>query len=233
MSSARRSVDGGGSSPAPAPAPASFIHVACRVRPTNPSETNAPSCIRIDAANSRITANSSAGDTVFAFDAVLSPAASQAEVYDATARRVVADFLDGFNGTVFAYGQTGSGKTHTIIGDITQSGGAGIAPRAFTDVFDAIAAAPSTCEFLLRASFVEIYLEKVRDLLNPRRGDLRVREGAPAAAAAGAAAGRSGVWIEGAEEVREHRRMHALRARGMHHTSMHYGQSLYPGDACR
>jgi len=113
------------------------------------------------------------------------------------ARRVVADFLDGYNGTVFAYGQTGSGKTHTMMGDVAHSDGGGIAPRAFAHVFDAIAAAPPSCEFLLRASFVEIYLEKVRDLLNPRKMDLRVREGG----GAGAAVGRSGVWIEDAEEV--------------------------------
>ena len=98
---------------------------------------------------------------------------------------------------MFAYGQTGSGKTHTMMGDVAHSDGGGIAPRAFAHVFDAIAAAPPSCEFLLRASFVEIYLEKVRDLLNPRKMDLRVREGG----GAGAAVGRSGVWIEDAEEV--------------------------------
>ena len=101
---------------------------------------------------------------------------------------------------MFAYGQTGSGKTFTMMGSDAGSDGGGIAPRAFAHVFDAIAAAPPSCEFLLRASFVEIYMEKVRDLLNPRKTDLRVREGA-SVGGAGAAAGRSGVWIEDAEEV--------------------------------
>jgi hypothetical protein len=200
MSSTRRSIDGG-SAPS---IPSTSIHVACRIRPTNSSEATAPSCIRSQPANGNITANSISGDVVFSFDAVLEPEATQADVYDATARRVVADFLDGFNGTVFAYGQTGSGKTHTIIGDVTSSDGWGIAPRAFAHIFDAISAAPPSSEFVLRASFVEIYLEKVRDLLNPRKTDLRVREGASAAGATGASTGRSGVWIEDAEEVRPH-----------------------------
>jgi kinesin family protein 5 len=200
MNGARRSVDG---SSAPPPS-SSSIRVACRIRPTNPSEVNSPSFMRAQPSEGTITASSVAGDSVFSFDAVLAPGATQADVYDATARRVVADFLDGFNGTVFAYGQTGSGKTHTIMGDIASSDGHGIAPRAFDHVFDAISASPPSSEFLLRASFVEIYLEKVRDLLDPRKTDLRIREGASAAATP-ASAGRSGVWIEGAEEVRLYR----------------------------
>ena len=199
MSDVHRSVDSGAASPAPS---STSIHVACRIRPVSSSEASAPSCIRAQAGSGTVTAKSIAGDAVFAFDAVLAPQAAQADVYDATARRVVADFLDGFNGTVFAYGQTGSGKTHTIMGDVSSSDGWGIAPRAFAHVFDAISAAPPSCEFVLRASFVEIYMEKVRDLLNPSKSELRVREGASAASATAAAAGRSGVWIEGAEEVR-------------------------------
>ena len=196
MSGARRSVD---CSSAPS-SPSSSIRVACRIRPTNSSEANAPSFMRSQPADGTITATSVAGEAVFSFDAVLAPGATQADVYDATARRVVADFLDGFNGTVFAYGQTGSGKTHTIMGDIASSDDWGVAPRAFDHVFSFISASPPSSEFLLRASFVEIYLEKVRDLLDPRKTDLRVREGASAASA-----GRSGVWIEGAEEVRPYR----------------------------
>jgi hypothetical protein len=194
MSGARRSDDGA--------AARSCIRVACRIRPTSASEAAAPSCVTDHAAGASLTAHSISGDAVFAFDSVLTPEAAQADVYDQTARRVVDDFLDGFNGTVFVYGQTGSGKTHTMIGDVSGSDSGGIAPRAFAHVFDAIASSPPSSEFLLTASFVEIYQEKVRDLLNPRKTDLRIREGAACSGSISTSAGRSGVWIEGAEEVR-------------------------------
>lgn len=198
MSGARRLDDGASKSPAAA---RSCIRVACRIRPTSASEAAAPSCISAHTAGASVTAHSISGDAVFAFDTVLTPEAAQADVYDQTARRVVDDFLDGFNGTVFVYGQTGSGKTHTIIGDVSSSDAGGIAPRAFAHVFDAIAASPPSSEFLLMASFVEIYQEKVRDLLNPHKTDLRIREGAASSGAVSTCAGRSGVWIKDAEEV--------------------------------
>jgi hypothetical protein len=198
MSGARRLNDGASNSPAAA---RSCIRVACRIRPTSASEAAAPFCVSAHSAGASVTVHSISGDAVFAFDTVLTPEAAQADVYDQTARRVVDDFLDGFNGTVFVYGQTGSGKTHTMIGDVSGSDTGGIAPRAFAHVFDTIAASPPSSEFLLMASFVEIYQEKVRDLLNPRKTDLRIREGAASSGAVSTSAGRSGVWIEDAEEV--------------------------------
>ena len=93
MSGARRSVDSGSSSSSssPNPTPASSIRVACRVRPTNASEANAPSCIRVNQTAATITSHSIAGDSAFLFDSVLPHDASQADVYDATGCRCCCD----------------------------------------------------------------------------------------------------------------------------------------------
>ena len=93
----------------------------------------------------------------FDFDRVFSKDEDQASVFSEISK-LVQSALDGYKVCIFAYGQTGSGKTHTIMGDVSSNDGWGIAPRAFAHVFDAIAAAPPSCEFVLRASFVEIYM---------------------------------------------------------------------------
>jgi len=78
--------------------------------------------------------------------------------------------LEGYNGTIFAYGQTGTGKTHTMTGVIGDNSLRGIMPRAFDDIFGHITADSDQTQFLVRASYLEIYNEEVRDLLskNPK-----------------------------------------------------------------
>lgn len=78
--------------------------------------------------------------------------------------------LEGYNGTIFAYGQTGTGKTHTMSGSETNPKEKGIMPRAFDDVFKSIEYDSVKTQFLVRASYLEIYNEEIRDLLskNPK-----------------------------------------------------------------
>ena len=71
----------------------------------------------------------------------------------------------------------------------------GITPRMVTSLFESIHAAPANVEFTVRVSYVEIYLEKLRDLLNPVNDNLNVREGG-----AGGANSRA-VYIEGVTEI--------------------------------
>eukprot|EP00898_Chlorokybus_atmophyticus_P006255 jgi/Chlat1/6630/Chrsp482S00879 len=81
------------------------------------------------------------------------------------AREVVASVLRGYNGTVFAYGQTGTGKTHTMEGTDSDRG---IIPQAFNHIFEEIeGAGGADRDYLVRASFLEIYNEEIRDLLAP------------------------------------------------------------------
>ncbi|KAF8695703.1 Kinesin protein, partial [Rhizoctonia solani] len=84
-------------------------------------------------------------------------------VYASTAKAHVRAAMDGYNSVVFAYGQTASGKTFTLSGSEDQPG---IIPRAMRDVFGYIKKHPDR-EFLLRASYLEIYNEQIYDLLAP------------------------------------------------------------------
>ncbi len=85
--------------------------------------------------------------------------------------------MEGFNGTIFAYGQTSSGKTHTMQGpDIENIEQQGIIPRMVRTVFTRIESAQESIEFIVKVSMVEIYMEKIKDLLDPQKTDLKVHE---------------------------------------------------------
>lgn len=82
--------------------------------------------------------------------------------------------MEGYNAVVFAYGQTASGKTFTLTGSPTNPG---IIPLAISDLFAQIRATPDR-EFLLRASYLELYNETIIDLLSPEAGrELSISEG--------------------------------------------------------
>jgi len=102
----------------------------------------------------------------YTFDKIFDWNCAQKDVYDGAAARIVDASIEGYNGTIFCYGQTGTGKTHTMEGKDDPPSERGILPHAFRHVFDAVAddAGPGV-ESLVRASFLEIYNENVRDLL--------------------------------------------------------------------
>ena len=90
---------------------------------------------------------------------------------------VIEQVLEGFNGTIFAYGQTGSGKTHTMLGpDIDDEEEKGIIPRIVGGIFDRIQNAAEEIEFTVKVSMIEIYNEKIRDLLDPKKNNLKIHE---------------------------------------------------------
>jgi hypothetical protein len=102
----------------------------------------------------------------FTFDQVYDARHSQLEIFEATALPIVRAAIEGYNGTIFAYGQTGTGKTHTMEGRTDVKEGRGIIPNAFETIFADIDAGDGTNKnFLVRASYLEIYNEDVRDLL--------------------------------------------------------------------
>lgn len=85
--------------------------------------------------------------------------------------------IDGYNGTVFAYGQTGSGKTFTMMGaDIESPELRGVIPRIVEQIFESIIASPSTMEYTVKVSYMEIYMERIRDLLQPQNDNLPIHE---------------------------------------------------------
>ncbi len=106
----------------------------------------------------------------FTFDSVFDWTSTQQEIYEETSAPIIANVLEGYNGTIFAYGQTGTGKTHTMAGSETNHKERGIMPRSFEDVFKSIEGDSVKTQFLVRASYLEIYNEEIRDLLskNPK-----------------------------------------------------------------
>ncbi|TWW73011.1 Kinesin-1 heavy chain [Takifugu flavidus] len=112
----------------------------------------------------------------YMFDRVLQPNTSQEQVYNTCAQRIVKDVLDGYNGTIFAYGQTSSGKTHTMEGNLHDTDSMGIIPRIVQDIFNYIYSMDENLEFHIKVSYFEIYLDKIRDLLDVSKTNLSVHE---------------------------------------------------------
>ncbi|XP_046741116.1 centromere-associated protein E isoform X2 [Diprion similis] len=112
------------------------------------------------------------GEHSHVFDHIFGMDADNARVFDVAVKPIVDATVNGFNGTIFAYGQTSSGKTYTMMGTQEEPG---IIPMAVENIFDAIANT-STREFLLRVSYLEIYNEKVNDLLHKDGTDLKIHE---------------------------------------------------------
>lgn len=104
----------------------------------------------------------------YTFDRVFGPETTQAEIYASAAAPITSAVLQGYNGTIFAYGQTSSGKTFTMTGNpdnLHDPDVNGIIPRTIRSIFDGIAEADEDTEFTLSVQYVEIYMERVRDLL--------------------------------------------------------------------
>ncbi|XP_016110664.1 kinesin heavy chain-like [Sinocyclocheilus grahami] len=112
----------------------------------------------------------------YAFDRVFPTNTTQEQVYNTCAKQIVRDVLGGYNGTIFAYGQTSSGKTHTMEGNLHDPQQMGIIPRIAEDIFNHIFAMDENLEFHIKVSYFEIYMEKIRDLLDVTKTNLSVHE---------------------------------------------------------
>ncbi|XP_024126731.1 kinesin-like protein KIF17 isoform X2 [Oryzias melastigma] len=100
----------------------------------------------------------------FTFDGTYSGEHATEQLYNEAVCPLVEGVTEGYNGTIFAYGQTGSGKSFTMQGVSEPEAQRGVIPRAFEHIFESIQCAENT-KFLVRACYLEIYNEDVRDLL--------------------------------------------------------------------
>lgn len=102
---------------------------------------------------------------------------SQLVVYKDIGEEMLQHSFDGYNVCIFAYGQTGAGKSYTMMGK-QEDGQEGIIPQVCKDLFDRIRTNDNKdIKYSVEVSYMEIYCERVRDLLNPKnKGNLRVRE---------------------------------------------------------
>ncbi|XP_055686060.1 kinesin-like protein KIF13A isoform X2 [Lutzomyia longipalpis] len=102
--------------------------------------------------------------------------ASQETVFDSVGRDILDNAFQGYNACIFAYGQTGSGKSYTMMGTGDSKG---IIPRLCDELFYEISHRQTPdLSYKVEVSYMEIYNEKVHDLLDPKpnKQSLRVRE---------------------------------------------------------
>lgn len=155
------------------------IKVVARFRPQNriEREANSEQVVSFPSQESLKVANKDAS-SAFTFDRVFPTNTPQHDVFDYSIRGTVDDVLAGYNGTVFAYGQTGSGKTYTMMGagNIGDQEAKGIIPRIVEQIFHSIMSSDGSVEFTVKVSYMEIYMEKIRDLLVPVNDNLPVHE---------------------------------------------------------
>ncbi|GAC98312.1 hypothetical protein PHSY_005905 [Pseudozyma hubeiensis SY62] len=211
----------------------SNIQVVVRVRGQAPNEpkrttpgiltTSGPRCQQIDvaiepapvssssvmASSSNLVQESSTRQKSYHFDQVFGPEADQGMVYQDVVGPILEEVMSGYNCTIFAYGQTGTGKTHTMEGDLTSQMGtysseAGIIPRSLYRLFHTLEL--SKDDYSVKASFIELYNEELRDLLSLESSADASSSAAPAKDAQHGLrmyddARGKGVVIQGLEEV--------------------------------
>ncbi|XP_071332015.1 kinesin-like protein KIF1B isoform X2 [Trachinotus anak] len=166
------------------------VKVAVRVRPFNSREMSKESkCIIQMQGNTTTILNPKAPKEpakTFSFDysywSHTTPEdpsfASQNLVYNDIGKEMLQHAFEGYNVCIFAYGQTGAGKSYTMMGK-QEEGQEGIIPMLCEDLFEKINEDCNKEElsYSVEVSYMEIYCERVRDLLNPKnKGNLRVRE---------------------------------------------------------
>mmetsp|Transcript_43968 Transcript_43968/g.71532 ORF Transcript_43968/g.71532 Transcript_43968/m.71532 type:complete len:897 (+) Transcript_43968:81-2771(+) len=167
------------------------IRVVCRFRPQNKIELSKGNAVCVDFIDKTQVKHLGTSDKPFVFDRIFDDSSTQKEVYEYAAEPVIEDVLQGFNGTILAYGQTSCGKTHTMEGPAIEDVNLkGIIPRMVSTIFQGVQKAAQSIEFFVKCSYVEIYLEKIRDLFDTTKDNLPIREDK----------GR-GIWIDGATEV--------------------------------
>mmetsp|Transcript_4449 Transcript_4449/g.13275 ORF Transcript_4449/g.13275 Transcript_4449/m.13275 type:complete len:720 (-) Transcript_4449:752-2911(-) len=168
------------------------VKVVCRIRPHNEIEDRHGGRVCVGLRSDTEIQVVEDGTFTFTFDRIFGPQSTQEECFDVVAAPIVADILEGYNATIFAYGQTSSGKTYTMEGpSITNPETRGIIPRTVSALFDGVLAADSNLEFTVKVSYIEIYMERIRDLLDQFRTkvNLSVREDP-----------RQGIYVAGVTE---------------------------------
>eukprot|EP01012_Entosiphon_sulcatum_P027182 TRINITY_DN3276_c0_g1_i2.p1 TRINITY_DN3276_c0_g1~~TRINITY_DN3276_c0_g1_i2.p1 ORF type:complete len:787 (+),score=177.89 TRINITY_DN3276_c0_g1_i2:28-2388(+) len=166
---------------------ANNIRVVARFRPQNKLElqTGGNVCVGLDGTNVEVKISDGESATHrFQFDSVFGPETPQEEVFQKTGQQIVEDVFKGYNGTIFVYGQTGSGKTFTMMGPNTSGlqgycddeSMKGIIPRVVDMIFSSVESAEDNIEFTIKVSYIEIYMERIRDLLDVSKQHLQLHE---------------------------------------------------------
>ncbi|RLN91814.1 hypothetical protein BBJ28_00005521 [Nothophytophthora sp. Chile5] len=171
--------------------PSDNIRVLLRIRPTTGREGDSKRCLEVAPDRRGVTlAPASQQEKRFGFDRVFPESCEQDDLFQDAGRAAVENTIAGYNGSIFAYGQTGSGKTFTMLGGASTGADAhelrvsplrGLTPRILDYLFLRLAALSreqnaafhrgqeqeKALQYSLACSYLEIYNEKVFDLLEP------------------------------------------------------------------
>ena len=159
------------------------VRVCVRSRPLNDKETSSGdnSCITVINPQT-LQMNLKSGSKNYRFHQVMGEKYTQGQMFTDSGVHILLDsVLEGYSACVFAYGQTGSGKTYTMAGvednlgrqDYISDETDGIIPRGISYLWQNMARRQE--QYYVKAAFVEIYNEQLRDLLNPSSGALHCR----------------------------------------------------------
>ncbi|XP_022665709.1 kinesin-like protein unc-104 isoform X3 [Varroa destructor] len=161
------------------------IQVAVRVRPFNKREISRDCRLIIQMKDNTTVIENPKDNTFKSFNYDYSywssntedaHFAGQDQVYADIGEEMLQHAFNGYNVCIFAYGQTGAGKSYTMMGR-SEAGQEGIIPHICKDLFNKVRNDTSDILYSVEVSYMEIYCERVRDLLNPQnKNNLRVRE---------------------------------------------------------
>jgi len=160
------------------------IRVAVRFRPHNKKEEgkDGDMYLRIDSKKNAIEISENSKEIQqFSFDHVFDSSFSQEQVFNTVAKNAIEWVCQGYNATIFAYGATSSGKSFTMFGSEDGKTEKGIIPRSCDALFQAINNTEDVIEANMKCSFLEIYREHIRDLLDGSKtsnsdGGLKIRQ---------------------------------------------------------
>eukprot|EP00043_Microstomoeca_roanoka_P000512 m.27942 g.27942 ORF g.27942 m.27942 type:complete len:954 (-) comp10357_c1_seq2:207-3068(-) len=114
-----------------------------------------------------------ARDVKFVFDQVFDQDTTQEQVFEMTTKPIIDGILEGYNASVFCYGATGAGKTHTMLG---HGKAPGVIVLTVEELFQRIKERQDEISCNVAVSYLEVYNERIRDLLKPGSGELNLRE---------------------------------------------------------
>uniref|UniRef100_A0A0N4ZBS3 Kinesin motor domain-containing protein n=1 Tax=Parastrongyloides trichosuri TaxID=131310 RepID=A0A0N4ZBS3_PARTI len=151
------------------------IRVFCRIRPFNTGEEYDKNLITTDPFDpDQLTiAADNGSNKKYGVDKVFKEQDDQENIYQEISP-VVTSCIDGKNVCIFAYGHTGSGKTYTMDGPDSNPG---IVKRAISELFKILSDQNETLDSKITVSMIEIYNEKIKDLLSPTSENLMLKMG--------------------------------------------------------
>ncbi|XP_062097041.1 kinesin-like protein KIN-1 [Humulus lupulus] len=160
----------------------SNIAVCARFRPLSSKERRDDGdsvCVQCLDSETFIFKDEKEGNSTFTFDRVFYENSEQAQVYEFLALPIVQDAVKCTNGTIITYGQTGAGKTYSMEGPgILESDEEkkGLLPRVVGGIFECIKSSKNANMYSVKLSMVEIYMERVRDLLDLAKDNIQIME---------------------------------------------------------